>query len=141
MGVAGIRLTKNDQVIGMIVFPHQAPQPQDKRKKFFRRLLMVTKNGLGKQTDIKAFPVQHRNGRGVKLAKINPKTGPVVAAKLVNQNNKMLIITSKKAHIIKLPLRNIPVLGRNTQGVILMRFATTNDSVTSITALQKSTKE
>jgi len=137
MGVAGIRLAKNDYVIGMVVFSHQPPQPKDKRKKFFRHLLMVTKNGLGKQTDIKAFPVQHRNGRGVKLAKINKKTGPVVAVKLVNQNDQMLVVTSKNAHVIKLPLRNIPVLGRNTQGVILMRFATANDSAASITTLKK----
>ena len=138
MGVAGIRLKKDDYVIGMIVFPQQAPKPKDKRRKFFRRLLMVTKNGLGKQTSIKAFPIQHRNGRGVKLAKINQKTGLVAAVRLVNQDDQMLVVTSKKAHIIKLPLRNIPVLGRNTQGVILMRFATADDSAVSITTLKKS---
>jgi len=71
------------------------------------------------------------------LAKINKKTGPVVAVKLVNQNDQMLVVTSKNAHVIKLPLRNIPVLGRNTQGVILMRFATANDSAASITTLKK----
>jgi len=135
MGVSGIKLGKDDHVIALITHAGQTPKPKDKRRKFYRRLLIVGQNGLGKQTDLKLFSVQHRNGRGLKIARINTKTGPLVSVQLVNHNNKMAIITSKKAKVIKLPLRNIPTLGRNTQGVILMRFKKKDDQIASVTIL------
>jgi DNA gyrase subunit A len=137
MGVSGINLKKGDQVVACEVFAPKAPKPEDKRRKFFRSLLVVTQNGLGKQTNLKLFPTQHRNGRGVKIANINQKTGPVAAVKMINQNDETAIITSLKAQAIKLPIKNIPTLGRNTQGVILMRFKKSGDKVASLTTLKK----
>ncbi len=140
MGVTGINLKKDDQVVACEVFAPQAPKPEDKRRKFFRSLLVVTQNGLGKQTNLELFPTQHRNGRGVKIANINQKTGPVAAVKMINQDDETAIITSLKAQVIKLPIKNIPTLGRNTQGVILMRFKKTDDRVASLTTLKKKRK-
>lgn len=140
MGVSGINLKKDDRVVACQVFSPQNLQPKDKRRKFFRNLLIVTKNGLGKQTDLKLFPVQHRNGKGVKIANINKKTGPVAAVKMINQNDETAIITSQRAQVIKLPIKNIPSLGRNTQGVILMRFKKATDHVASLTTLKKTKK-
>ncbi|MDD5073795.1 MAG: DNA gyrase subunit A [Candidatus Shapirobacteria bacterium] len=137
MGVSGIDLKEDDRVVSCEVFAPQSSQPEDKRRKFFRNLLIVTQRGLGKQTDLKLFPIQHRNGKGVKIANINKKTGPVAAVKMINQNDETAIITSQKAQVIKLPTKNIPKLGRNTQGVILMRFKKAADYVASLTTLKK----
>ena len=71
------------------------------------------------------------------MAEVTPKTGKVIAARMVNQKIKELIITSKLAQVIKLPLKNIPRLGRPTQGVILMRFSKPDDSIAAITCLEK----
>lgn len=137
IGVKGIDRKKDDKVVTMATFPTEQAEPEDKRRKFFRHLLVVTANGLGKRTDLANFPLQHRNGKGVKAAKINEKTGPVADAQLINHNDKAIIITSKKAKVIRLPIRNIPVLKRNTQGVILMRFKNKKDKVASFTVLKK----
>ncbi len=137
MGVSGINLEKDDQVVSCEVFAPKASKPKDKRRKFFRNLLIITETGLGKQTNLQQFPVQHRNGKGVKIAKINPKTGPVTTVKMINQDDEMAIITSQKAQVIKLPIKNIPTLGRNTQGVILMRFKRTNDKIASLATLKR----
>jgi len=56
---------------------------------------------------------------------------------MVNQNIRQILLTSKRAQVIKLPLRNIPRLGRDTQGVILMRFSKPGDTVAAITCLRK----
>ncbi|KUK79041.1 MAG: gyrA, partial [Microgenomates bacterium 39_7] len=137
MGVSGISLKKDDRVVSCEVFAPQGPKPKDKRRKFFRNLLVVTQKGLGKQTDLALFPVQHRHGKGVKIANINKKTGPVAAVKMINQDDETAIITSQKAQVIKLPIKNIPKLGRNTQGVILMRFKKAADQVASLTTLKR----
>jgi len=137
MGVSGINLKKDDQVVTCEVFAPEISKPTDKRRKFFRNLLIVTKRGLGKQTKLALFPVQHRNGKGVKIVNFTPKTGPVISVKMINQNDETAIITSQNAQVIKLPIKNIPVLGRNTQGVILMRFKKSTDRVASLTTLKK----
>jgi len=137
MGVRGIRLKPKDYLVGMEVFPARITQPKDKRKKFFRDVLVIMEKGIGKRSAIKEFPIQKRGGIGVKVAEVTPKTGKIVAARMVNQKIDQIIVTSKSAQVIKLPLKNIPRLGRPTQGVILMRFSKTNDSVAAITCLEK----
>jgi DNA gyrase subunit A len=135
-GVRGIRLRKDDWVVGMEVLPAHLVKPKDKRKKFFHQVLLVMENGLGKRTPLNQYPRQKRGGVGVKVAHVTPKTGKVVASILVNQEIKDVIITSKRAQVIKLPLKNIPVLGRDTQGVILMRFSKPQDSVAAVACLK-----
>ena len=94
-------------------------------------------NGLGKRTNIRYHPIQKRGGIGVKAANVTKKTGKIIACRLVTQKDKQVILTSRKAQVIKLPLKNIPRLRRGTQGVILMRFSKPDDSVAAMTCLEK----
>jgi DNA gyrase subunit A len=139
-GVRGIRLLKDDFVVGMEILPAKIEPPLDKRKKFFLDLLVVTENGIGKRTPLGAFRAQSRGGQGIKVANINSKTGKLVCCQLVDQEIEQVILTSKSAQVIKVPLKNIPRLGRATQGVILMRLAKdSNDSLAAATCLRKET--
>ncbi|HUS52268.1 MAG TPA: DNA gyrase C-terminal beta-propeller domain-containing protein, partial [Candidatus Bathyarchaeia archaeon] len=137
MGVRGIRLKAGDFVVGMEIFAAKSQKPADRRKKFFRDILVVMENGLGKRTPIKKYPLQKRGGIGVKAAEVTKKTGKIVVSRLVTQKVKEVMLTSKRAQVIKLPLKNIPRLGRATQGVILMRFSKKGDSVAAMTCLEK----
>ncbi len=135
-GVKGISLGKNDSVIGMEVFPASQDEPKDKRKKYFRDILTLTKKGLGKRTKISLFPVQKRAGKGLKAASINDKTGKLATASMVTHKTEQIVITSAKGQVIKLATKNIPQMGRATQGVILMRFANKSDLVAAVTSLE-----
>jgi len=114
-------------------------KPKDKRKKIFRDILTISEKGLGKRTAVHLFPIQRRSGKGVKGAQINEKTGPLACANMVDQKVELIVITSKSGQVIKLPLKNIPQMGRATQGVILMRFSKKGDKVAAVTTLSKST--
>ncbi len=140
-GVTGIKLEAGDELIGMDVFPGKESIPADKRKKYFRDILTIAEKGLGKRTPIHLFPVQKRAGKGVKAAVVSTKTGNLKTAAMVTRNIDQVIITSKMGQVIKLPLRNIPQLGRATQGVILMRFADKGDSVAAAAVLEKAVDE
>ena len=140
-GVTGIKLEKDDELIGMEVFPGKEKKIEDKRKKVFRDILTIAERGLGKRTPIHLFPVQKRAGKGVKAAVVSTKTGLLKTAEMVTPNIDQVIITSKMGQVIKLPLKNIPQLGRATQGVILMRFADKSDSVAAAAVLEKSIEE
>lgn len=134
-GVAGIKLEKGDEVIAMEIFTPKEPKSPDKRRKVFRDILTISAKGLGKRTGTHLFPIQKRAGKGVKAAVVNAKTGPLAAAILVTQEIEQVVITSKLGQVIKLPLKNIPRLGRATQGVILMRFANKSDAVAATACL------
>ncbi len=136
-GVKGIDLKKGDQVISLDIIPEKKPVPEDKRRKLFRHLLVVTERGLGKRTNAFKYPLQKRAGVGVKVANINKKTGDVAAAQIVDQDTEKIVLTSKKGKVIKLPVKNIPVLGRTTQGVILMRFKLKSEAVSAMACLQE----
>lgn len=120
-GVTGIKLSKEDYVVSMEAIKTEA-QPVEGKQKTFKDLLVITQNGLGKRTDVNEFRGQHRGGKGVKVANVTKKTGPISIALLVDQTSEQIVISSKKGIVIKLPIRNIPRLSRNTQGVILMRM-------------------
>ena len=126
----------SDIIIGMEVFPGKERIPADKRKKVFRDILTISERGLGKRTPIHLFPVQKRAGKGVKCSVVSSKTGLLACAEMVTEKFDEVIITSKAGQVIKLPLRNIPELGRATQGVILMRFAEKSDSVAAAAVLE-----
>ena len=85
---------------------------------------MLTENGFGKRTDLKAYKIQKRGGSGVKTVKITTRTGRLVSAHIVNADNLEadLITTSTKGQIIRVPLKSVSVLGRATQGVRVMRL-------------------
>ncbi|OGM13722.1 DNA gyrase subunit A [Candidatus Woesebacteria bacterium RIFCSPLOWO2_01_FULL_39_23] len=140
-GVTGIKLEKEDLVIGMEVFPPDHKKSDDKRRKNFRDMLTISGKGLGKRTPTHLFPQQKRAGKGVKAAVVNSKTGDLATEALVTENVEQVVITSKFGQIIKLPLKNIPQMGRATQGVILMRFTDKTDAVAAMTVLEKTTDE
>ena len=84
------------------------------------RLLVISKNGFGKLTPIQAYRRTARGAKGVRTLRITDKTGPVAAAHLVVDVNEVMLV-SAKGNIIRMPLSDIPVKGRNTQGVWMMR--------------------
>jgi DNA gyrase subunit A len=137
-GVRGILLKENDHMVSMDIVPSAIEKIKDKtQEKPFRHLLVVTENGVGKRTDVYLYPIQKRGGIGVKVANLTPKTGNIAAAQVVSEVDDQIILMSKKAVTLKLPLKNIPTLSRNTKGVILMRFKSTDDKVNAMTVLEK----
>ena len=136
-GVKGIEMAKTDQLLSMTVLPTTALNSTDKRRKVFRELLVVTEKGIGKRTAISEYPLQNRGGQGVKVAAINDKTGNVAAAILATDLDEFIVITTSKAQAIKLPLKNIPVLKRPTQGVILVRLSDKKDFVAAVATIEK----
>jgi DNA gyrase subunit A len=140
-GIRGIKISSGDEVIGMDVFNPKAPEITDKRRKIFRDILTVSEKGIGKRTPIDLFPLQKRAGKGVKAAVITPKTGNLSAVTTVTEKVDQVVITSASGQVIKLPLKNIPQMGRATQGVILMRFAKKDDSVAGVATLEKDLTE
>lgn len=137
MGVRGIELKSADFVVGMEVFPSTKEAPSDHRRKSFEHVLIVTERGMGKRTSVKGWPLQKRGGQGVKAAQLTEKNGKIVSCISVDESVDQIVLTSKSAQIIKLPLKNIPELGRDTQGVILMRFSDKKDLVAAVTCLEK----
>lgn len=107
MGVIGMTIDDTDEIVAM--------QLDDQGE----QLLIVSENGLGKRTEIKEFTTQHRGGKGVKCYKIVEKTGLVIGAKSVNDNNEIMLIT-KAGIIIRMAVESISILGRITSGVKLM---------------------
>jgi DNA gyrase subunit A len=140
-GVTGIKLTPGDEIISIDVFPAKEVAPEDKRKKTFRDILTISEKGMGKRTAVRLFPRQKRAGKGVKASVVTDKTGTLASAIAVTEAIDQLIITSAQGQVIKLPLKNIPELGRATQGVILMRFASKSDHVTAVATLDKPEEE
>lgn len=121
-GVKGIMLKKDDYVIGSEAFPKDIDVTEKKDKKHFQQLLLVTEKGMGKRSLVSEYPLQKRSGQGVKVSEITVKTGKVSAAMMVTEQHDEVVLTSKDGIALKLPVKNIPVLKRPTQGVILMRI-------------------
>ena len=136
-GVRAITLQEGNYVVGVEAFPPEVQTAEDKRKKNFAQLLLVTDRGMGKRTEFTEYPVQKRAGQGVKVAELTPKTGNVAGALMVDQTIDEIVLTTKSAQVIKLPLKNIPVLKRPTQGVILMRLTSKEDLVVAVATTKK----
>lgn len=136
MGVRGIKLKKEDYVVGMEIFSPQLEKIEDKRRKNFRDVLIVMENGLGKRTSLKEYRLQKRGGIGIRASHVTSKTGNIVASQIIDQNVRQIILTSRRAQVIKLPIKNVPRLGRDTQGVIFMRFNKPGDTVAAVTCLE-----
>lgn len=136
-GVRGINLKPGDHLASMDIIPSGTNLKKDKSD--YRDLLVVTVQGIGKRTDVYQYPQQKRGGVGVKVANVSEKTGKIAAAGVVTPQDEQIILASKKAISIKMDLKNIPRLGRNTKGVILMRFKTGDDHVNAMTILKETT--
>jgi len=107
-GVKGIELREGDRVVAMTL----CDKPT---------ILTVCENGYGKRTKIEEYRLQGRGGYGIINIKTSPRNGQVVALKAVSDENEILLL-STKSHAIRIPVSNIPVIGRNTQGVRLMKL-------------------
>ena len=127
MGVRGMNLGVEDEVIGMQMDTQG------------EHLLIVSEKGLGKRTLISEFTSQNRGGKGVKCYKITEKTGDVVGAKAVNDDNEMLMITTEGI-IIRILCEDISILGRITSGVKLMNVDK-NITVASIAKVREEVEE
>ena len=110
MGVRGINLLDGDEVVAM----------QLNTQGYY--LLVVSENGMGKRTSISEFTYQNRGGKGVKCYKITEKTGNVIGAKAVNEENEIMMITTEGI-IIRLQCADISILGRITSGVKLINLS------------------
>jgi DNA gyrase subunit A len=133
IGVRGIRLKGDDKVVEMDV----VKEPEE------AMLLVVMKNGLGKCSKLINYRTQTRGGSGIKTANVTAKTGKIVGARILNPERKKegdLIMVSKEGQLIRLPMKNVPVQGRSTQGVYLMRFKG-NDIVASISLIMPYAEE
>jgi DNA gyrase subunit A len=129
-GVYGIRLKKGDIMVGMGVIK----EDKSIQKKY--NVLTVMENGFAKRTALNLYKVQGRGGSGIKTAKITAKTGKLTNAFVVNCDSlkeKDLIIISEKGQVIRLPFSSISQLGRDTQGVRVMRFKDKNDKIACVT--------
>ena len=127
-GVIGIRLNKDDQVIGMesVIAGANAA------------LLAITENGFGKRTELDEYRVQTRGGKGVITYKITPKTGSIVGIRIVEEDDDVMLITDTGT-IIRINVSEISILGRSTQGVTLMR--TNEGKVVSIEKISEKEEE
>ena len=115
-GVKGISLRENDTVVAMEVVDPEL------------KVLVVSENGLGKRTNVDEYKVQYRGGMGIITYKTNEKTGKVVGAKMVSDNDELMLINSKDI-AIRINASDISVTGRSTMGVKLMK---TEEEVTVI---------
>lgn len=123
-GVRAIKLAKNDFVIGV----DRIPKGENSVS-----ILTLSSNGFGKQTNIKEYKVQKRGGSGIKTAKVTPKTGKLIVAKIVKDEGEIIAV-SQKGQVIRVSLESIPTSGRQTQGVTIMKLRA-GDNIASIAFL------
>jgi DNA gyrase subunit A len=114
-GVRGIKLGAGDKLVGIDVISE--PKTKDEKK----YLLIIMDNGYGKRTDVKEYRLQSRGGSGILTAKVTPKTGEIVASKILTQEEDLIII-SRSGQVIRTEIKSIPILSRSTQGVRIMRL-------------------
>lgn len=123
-GVIGIRLRKGDRVNSLNVVPEGAVKGA--------RLLVVMERGYGKQTKIGEYKTQSRGGSGIKTAKITTKTGAVVSAHCVTDEDEELFVLSAKGQIIRTTLSSVRTASRATQGVKIMNIPASDKIIGTI---------
>ena len=123
-GVRGIRLRSGDQVIGMDIVDDNS------------YIFVISEFGYGKRTKVSQFTAHKRGGVGIRSAVVNKKTGPLIGVKTLTGKDQEVIIISNQGQTIRLGLKNIPALGRATQGVRIMRL-NSGDSVASLALVEK----
>ena len=118
-GVRGVRLRPNDWVVGMDIVDDD------------RKLLVISQNGYGKATKVSHFTAHKRGGVGIKAGVVTAKTGPIIAVRTLEPELTEVLLISNKGQAIRVALKDIPTLGRTTQGVRIMRMRD-GDAVSSI---------
>lgn len=124
-GVSAMKLDKGD-----VIMSAQVVEKGDKKAK----LLILTANGYGKMTDMKEYKIQKRAGSGIKTVKVTDKTGKLVVARIVSDEEGEILAISKASQVIKTDLKDIPTLGRDTQGVRVMKLRD-GDSIAGLSLL------
>jgi DNA gyrase subunit A len=124
-GVRGMKLGKGDMIVGVGIITKDVKDAT---------LLVMSENGFGKRTEIEEYKTQKRGGSGIKTAKVTAKTGDIVVASLITPEVSEIIAISKKGQVIKTDLDSISILGRQTQGVKIMK-PRAGDSLASLTCL------
>ncbi|MBM4176075.1 MAG: DNA gyrase subunit A [Ignavibacteria bacterium] len=117
-GVKAVKLNKTDRVVGMIVSKRKAS------------VLVVTEQGFGKRTEIDEYRITRRGGKGVRTLKTSDKNGKMVSIRELEDNDDLVIITNK-GMIIRQHAKDLRLMGRNTQGVRLIRL-NQNDKIAAI---------
>jgi DNA gyrase subunit A len=112
-GVIGIRLDKNDKVIAADIIPKGLKNAS---------LLVMSANGYGKKTDLDEYKTQGRGGSGIKTAQVTAKIGDLISAKVVTEEIEEAVAMSKKSQVIRVEIKAVPSLGRQTQGVRIMKL-------------------
>jgi DNA gyrase subunit A len=112
-GVIGIRLDKGDNVIAADVIPKGLKNAS---------LLVMSANGYGKKTDVDEYKTQGRGGSGIKTAQVTVKIGDLISAKVVTEEIEEAVAMSKKSQVIRVEIKAVPSLGRQTQGVRIMKL-------------------
>jgi DNA gyrase subunit A len=120
-GVRGMRLRPGDVVVGMDIVEEES------------NIFVISEKGYGKRTKISQFSPHKRGGVGIRSAVVNSKTGNLVSVKSLTDETPEVIIISTNGQTIRLGLKDIPALGRTTQGVRIMRLA--DDDTVASTAL------
>lgn len=128
-GVRGVRLRPNDSVVGMDIVTNDDGQ-----------LFVISDNGYGKITKANLFPSHKRGGVGIKAAVVTAKTGPIVAVRSLEEDTEEILLISSKGQAIRVGLKDIPTLGRTTQGVRIMR-TNESDKVSSFGFVPKQPEE
>jgi DNA gyrase subunit A len=128
-GVRGVRLRPNDWVVGMDVVSSDE-----------RQLLVISQNGYGKATKVANFPSHKRGGVGIKAAVVTAKTGPIITVRTLEEEMSEVLIISSKGQAIRVGLKDIPTLGRTTQGVRIMKLSD-GDAVSSIGFVPERTED
>lgn len=135
-GVRGVLLKEKDEVVGMDVVSHVLA---DKGK---LELFTVAENGLGKKTKLNEYKTQGRGGSGVRTMHVTAKTGGIVGAYVSSPDEERdLILISKNGIVLRVSFASVPTLGRDTQGVRIMRFKEAGDVVSNVTFVDKDVEE
>lgn len=124
-GVIGMKLDKGDMIVAADRIPGGTKGAE---------LLIMTGNGYGKKTKLSEYKIQKRGGSGIKTVKVTEKTGKLMVARVVTGENEELLAVSKDSQVIRTELTSIPTLGRDTQGVRIMKLRE-GDSLASFNLL------
>lgn len=127
-GVKGMRLREGDIIVGMDIVVEGST------------IVVISENGYGKKTKVDQFTAHKRGGVGIKTAIVNAKTGKIVDVKSVTDQGSELMMISESAQVIRLALKDVPSLGRTTQGVRVMRLSD-GDKVAGFEVVQESSEQ
>ncbi|MEI7792161.1 MAG: DNA gyrase subunit A [Candidatus Berkelbacteria bacterium] len=134
-GVTGMKLRGNDKVMAMdMVSGELWPTESSKKLKVEPDMLVVLENGFGKRTYLRHFHIQKRGGMGIRAASCTTRTGNVIGMHIIYSELGDVVLASRKGQFIRMEIKNIKKLGRDTQGVTLMRLKET-DKVSSVAVI------